>query len=116
MPNKEPSAWQKLVTLEPALVRGLIVSLFAVVASVLNVSFAQGTVENVINLVISLFALLAAVLIRGAVTPNAKVVVRDDTPLQDEATIAAGKATVSPLYSTQVADAATHTPEEWESH
>lgn len=116
MPTKDPSAWQKLITLEPALLRGLIVSAFAVVASVLNTAFAQGTIENFVNLVISTFALLAAVLIRNSVTPNAKVVVRDDTPLQDEATIVAGEATVSPAYSMRVAEAATHTPEEWEAH
>lgn len=114
--NKEPSAWQKLVTLEPALVRGIIVSLFAVLASVLNTTFANGTVENVVNLVISTFALLAAVLIRGAVTPNAKVVVRDDAPLDKDPLIVPGDATVSNLYKMVASDAAVATPEEWESH
>jgi len=86
--------WQKLVTLDPALVRGLILSIVALFGTVLKVTVLTGTADTIVTFVLSAFALVAAVWIRPSVTPNAKVVVYDDTPLAPVATIKPGEATV----------------------
>ena len=116
MSNQEPTWWQKLITLEPALVRGFVTTLFALLATFLNNAFVTGGAEDVINFVIALFALLSAVLIRGAVTPNAKVIVKDETPLEREPHIAPGEGTVRAQDIYKVEQAAKATSDEWGEH
>lgn len=105
MPN-EPTWWQKLVKLDPALVRGFIVTVFALLATVLNKTIDDSTVQTVISFVVALFGLIAAIFIRPAVTPNAKVIVRDDTPLAETPTIVPGEAVVEAEDIGEVARAA----------
>lgn len=106
--NDEETSWIKqLATLDPAVVRGLIVSVFGLIAAVAGVTIADGTVQNVITVVLGLLGILAAVVIRPAVTPNAKVVVKDETPLEPVATIVAGPAVVPPERADEVVEAAT---------
>lgn len=103
--DTEPTWWQKLVKLDPALVRGFIVTLFGLIGAILKVTVLTGTVDTVVTFVLALFGLIAAVFIRPAVTPNAKVIVRDDTPLSDESTIVPGEATAkaTDLYAVEQA-------------
>lgn len=95
MEEVEATWWQKLLKLEPAVVTGFIVSFFALIGAVLGITFAEETVQNVITVVLGLTALLSTVLLRGKVTANSKVVVRDDTPLSNVSTIRSGPATVT---------------------
>jgi hypothetical protein len=88
----EPTWWQRLIKLDPALVRGFIVTIVALGATVLNTTVTDDAVQTVVNFVIGLFALVAAIFIRPAVTPNAKVVTRDDTPLSATPTLVPGPA------------------------
>lgn len=101
----EPTWWEKLLKLEPSLVTGVIVSILGLIGAVLGVTIAPETVQNIITVVLGISALLAAVLIRGNVTANAKVIVRDDTPLSDVATIMAGPAVAKPedMYAVEKA-------------
>lgn len=92
--ESEAPWWEKLVKLDPALVRAFIVTVFALIAVTFNITVLDGTVENVINFVLALSSIIAAVWIRPAVTPNAKVLAYDDTPLSPQPTIKAGEATV----------------------
>lgn len=102
----EPTWWEKLLKLDPALVRGFIVTFFGMLALVLGHQYGTEDVETVINFVVGFLGLVAAVVIRPAVTPNAKVIVRDDTPLSAAPTIVAGEATVAPQYDHAVEKAA----------
>lgn len=106
----EPSWLERLVKLDPALVRGIIVSFFGLLALALGQQFGTEQVETVVSFVVGLFALVAAVFIRPAVTPNAKVIVMDDTPLSDKPTIQPGEATVPPQYDHAVEKAAKEKP------
>lgn len=93
---QEPTWWQKLLKLEPAVIRGFVVSLVAFLAVILGHKFADGDVETIINFVVTLFSLLAALWIRPAVTANNKVIVYDDTPLATVSTIKAGNVVATP--------------------
>lgn len=93
---QEPTWWQKLLKLEPAVIRGFIVSLVAFLAVILGHQFADKDVETIINFVVTLFSLLAALWIRPAVTANPKVIVYDDTPLASVSTIKSGDAVAAP--------------------
>jgi hypothetical protein len=104
--TEEPTWWQKLVKLDPALVRGFIVTLFGLLGAVLKVTVLTGTVDTVVTFILALFGLVAAVFIRPSVTPNAKVIVADDTPLSPEATIVAGEAVAKPTDMHAVEQAA----------
>jgi hypothetical protein len=89
--------------LEPALVRGILVG----IAGVIAVVFGRTVVDdNTITLIIELFAsisaLIAVLWVRGAVTANAKVVVRNDTPFEDEPTLAAGDSSVTTLADSEL--------------
>lgn len=110
MEEVEATWWQKLLKLEPSVVTGFIISLFAVVGTVLGVTFAEDTVQTVISFVVALSALLSTLLLRNKVTPNTKVVVRDDTPLDAVTTIRPGPATVHSDYMHDV-EAAAYTAE-----
>lgn len=69
-----PKTWLgRIMSLEPVLTRGTIVAVLGVVGMVLNMNFATGTVETVVNVVLAAFGLLAAIVSRPAVTPNVKV-------------------------------------------
>ena len=104
--EQEATWWEKLLKLDPALVRGFIVTVFAIAGTVLKWKVLEGDADLIASGVLSLFALLAAILIRGGVTPNVKVIVRDDTPLNSVPTIEAGEATVPAEYAYEVEQAA----------
>ncbi|MFD5451664.1 MULTISPECIES: hypothetical protein [Streptomyces] len=70
----------RITKLEPLVTRGTIVAVLGVVGMILNIQFADGTVENVINIILAAFGLLTAVVSRGAVTPNTKVISYDPDP------------------------------------
>lgn len=78
MTTENQDTWyHRLVTLEPAVIRGLLVSVFAVLA-LFGVEFA--TEENaltIVNAIVAVLPLLAGVFIRGAVTPVAKTAARE---------------------------------------
>src|SRR5215203_4491216 len=97
--EQEATWWQRLLKLDPALVRGVVVTMFAIAGTLLKVKVLEGDADLIASGILSLFALLAAVLIRPSVTPNAKVIVRDDTPLSEVPTIEAGEATVPAEYA-----------------
>lgn len=101
----EPTWWEKLLKLDPALVRGAIVSIFALIGTALNTQL-DDTAQLVVSCVLALFALLASILIRPTVTPNAKVIVLDQTPLSEVPTIEAGEATVPAQFMGAVEKAA----------
>ena len=87
---KSPSVWYKLVHMEPALWRGFIVAVFAVLASV-GILVNDAVPDNLIALVLALTAIIQALWTRQAVVPEAKVVVWKD----DNQNLRAGEAVPS---------------------
>jgi hypothetical protein len=107
MEETEATWWEKLLKLDPALVRGFIVTVVGLIGAVLKVTVLEGTVDDIVTFVLALLGILAGILIRPSVTPNAKVVVRDATPLNEVPTLQAGAAVVAPEDKDTVAELAT---------
>lgn len=64
---------KRLFTMEPALVRSLLVSLTSVAAVLVGHAVNTGWVDVVVNIYAIVATLVAGLLIRPAVWPNAKV-------------------------------------------
>ena len=107
MEDENATWWERLLKLDPALVRGFVVTIIGLVGAVLKVTVLEGPVDSIVTFVLALFGILTAVLIRPAVTPNAKVVVRDETPLDEFPTLQAGSAVVPEGYDKTVVELAT---------
>lgn len=67
------SVIRRIVEAEPAVIRGGVASVVGVAATLFNIHFASGTVENVDMVIISVFALIASFWTRGSVVPVSKV-------------------------------------------
>ena len=106
MDERTPSAFEKLIMMNPTLVRGFIVSAAGFLTAVLKVTVLEGQVDSIATFVLALFAMIAAVWIRPAVTPNAKVIVYDNTPLEANSQILPGEAVAVPTDMNQVEKAA----------
>ena len=89
-----PNWFQRFVRLEPALLRGILVAVVALVAQVVGYTIEDELVDSLIDLFTAFSAIVAALAIRPAVTANAKVVVWDNTPLTEGTDLRSGEATV----------------------
>lgn len=88
--------WQRLLKLDPAIFRGILVAVAALLLQVVGHTVVDDSViDAIIDIFTGVSAIVAAVTIRPAVTPNAKVVVRDDTPLARVSTLQPGPAVPS---------------------
>lgn len=82
MESKSPNAWQRILVLNPALIRGLLVSLAAILATILgHTVISDDLITAIIDSFVAVSALVGAVWTRGAVTPNDKVVAYKPDPL-----------------------------------
>lgn len=78
-PEVEGGWFRRLATLEPAVLRGALVSLFAVLA-LLGAEWAtEANAITVVTAVTAVLPLLAGIFIRPAVTPNAKTAAKEAT-------------------------------------
>lgn len=85
--------WQKLLKLNPAVIRGVLVAVLAVVAQVLGHTIvSDGMIDLIINAFTAIAPLLAGILIRPAVTPNAKVETYKPDPVSSPDVVVAGDA------------------------
>jgi len=89
MPND--NFWYRLINLDPALFRGLVVAVVALLAT-LGVTIAPGVPDQVIAIVWLLSAIIQALWTRGGVTPNAKVAVSVPDPINEPEKVEAGGA------------------------
>jgi hypothetical protein len=82
--------WWKLVHLNPALWRGLIVAVAALLVSV-GISIFTDSVQNgVYGVIIAVVGIVQALWTRGSVTANQKVVVYKPDPVESPNTLASG--------------------------
>ena len=82
----------RLVNLQPAVWRGLVVAALAV-AGALGLDVAVDLPDNIMLVIIGIIPVIQALWTKGAVTPNAKVVVVEPDPVNAPGEIAAGPAT-----------------------
>ena len=81
---------RRILDLEPLLARGGIVAVLGMVGVVMNMQFTEGTAEQVGNVVFAAFGLLTAIISRGKVTPNKKVLTYQPDPVNRPNAIESG--------------------------
>lgn len=94
----------RLVHLEPVVLRGIIVSLVLLLASV-GIVVSPQIPDQLVVFLASVGALYQALWTRPAVTANAKVVVAAPDPVDRPNVVAAGEATTT-AHNTAIVDAA----------
>lgn len=93
-PIPDNSFWYKLTKLEPAVYRGLIVAIVALLASI-GVAIAPGLPDAVIGFILVLLPIVQALWTRPAVTANARVAVYLPDPQNEPNYVKAGEATTT---------------------
>jgi len=81
----------RLVHLEPALFRGIILAVVGLLGT-LGIVIAPQVPDSLLGFLIAVLALVQAIWTRQAVTPNAKVAVSVPDPVNAPQTVAAGDA------------------------
>lgn len=99
--------WWRLVHLDPAILRGAVIAIVTLV-SALGFVISEQTLAAFLTAIGALLAIVQALWTRGAVTPNAKVVVYKPDPVNRPAMLAPGEAVSTNLVA--VANAAADTP------
>lgn len=99
----EESFWWRITHLEPAIFKGLILSLVGILAA-FGVHVSDAVPDGLIGFIIAGLAFAQALWTRRSVTPNAKVVAYVDN---DGTTLRAGEATTSADAGTILAAART---------
>lgn len=89
-----PTWLNKFTTLEPALLRGILVTLAAIVAKTFGVTVVDNeTIDLIIDLFVMVSSLITALWARTVVFPQAKVIAFKRNPFSRD-TISAGPATI----------------------
>jgi hypothetical protein len=78
-PSKSPGFWYRLVHLEPAIIRGVIMAGVAVLASV-GIFVSEDLPNDLVLLITVVFALIQALWTRSATIPTEKVVAYVEDP------------------------------------
>lgn len=108
--TENPSWLERIAALDPAIVRGAIVAVIGLVVAVTGKIIDDATVDLIVNVVLVLLTLLAAIVIRPAVTPNAKVIALKPDPVNQPDRIESGEAVVTQNQINDVVEAAVNTP------
>lgn len=106
---EDPSFFWRLVNLDPALWRGLVVAIFALLSS-FGFYVSDEEREALILVLVSVVAIVQGLWTRFAVTPNKKVVVYKPSPVDAPAMVVAGPAvsTDIPAIANAAADNGTN--------
>jgi hypothetical protein len=100
--------WWRIVHLEPALWRGVVMAVVALLAAS-GIVVSPAIPDTTVLLLVAVVAIVQAVWTRPAVVPNAKVVVLAPDPIADPATVQPGEA-VTRASNADVLDAAYDVP------
>lgn len=106
--NPNDNFWYRLTKLDPAVFRGLIVAIVALLASV-GVAISPGVPDALIGFIWAVSALVQAAWTRQAVTANAKVAVVVPDPVNNPQIIEAGEA-IATAPPAAIVEAATANP------
>lgn len=104
--NQSPSFWYKLVHMQPALWHGLVVAVFALLAS-LGVVVSPEIPDQLVGVIVAVAALVQALWTKSTVVPEEKVVAYVEKPWSGQQ-IKAGKAVPSPATSQAVVESAVY--------
>lgn len=93
MTDPKDTIWWRLVNLQPATWRGIVVAAFALAAA-LGIKFAPEVPDAAFLVVLAALPLIQGLWTKKAVTPNAKVAIRVPDPIKHPNQIEAGPASV----------------------
>lgn len=108
MNNPNDNFWYRLTKLDPALFRGLIIAVIAILASI-GVAISPQLPDTLVALFAVVAAIVQALWTRQGVTPNAKVAVAVPDPINNPHIVAAGEATAT-APDAEIIAAATSNP------
>lgn len=91
--NENKNWFQKLLALDPLVVRGFITTLVGLVGA-FGITVTEGTSQAIIGFTLALLGLLTAIWGRPAVTPNAKVLAFQPRPIDAPQIVEAGEAAI----------------------
>lgn len=94
--QENPNFWQRLAALEPAVVRGIVVAIVALVGLVTGKIIGDDTVDTIVDILLILLPIVTGFFIKSAVTPNAKVIAFKPDPVENPDIIHPGEATIEP--------------------
>lgn len=100
--------WWRIVHLEPAMWRGVVMAVVALLTAA-GVYVAPGVPDTLVIAIVAVTALIQAVWTRPAVTANARVVVVAPDPIAKPRTVEAGEAVTRASHE-QILDAAYELP------
>lgn len=109
--QESPNFWQRLAALDPAILRATIVGVIGIVTAIIGHSIDNSTVDLITNLILGVLAIVAGLVIRPAVTPNAKVLAFKPNPIDAPNRIKSGEAVATPEQINDVVEAAVNLPE-----
>jgi hypothetical protein len=94
-PMKDPrdNVWWKLVNLEPATLRGILLAVVTLLAAI-GIKIAPNIPDSIIAVLVVILPVIQALWTRGSVTANAKVAVVVPDPINDPGTVKSGDAVV----------------------
>lgn len=84
--------WWRLVNLNPAVLRGVVVAVVALLGTV-GILVTPALPDELVAALAAVAAVVQALWTRAAVTPNARVVVRAPEPITEPGVVEAGEAT-----------------------
>lgn len=99
--------WWRLVNLNPALFRAVVISVFALLAS-LGIVVNDALPDQLVGVVVAVLALVQGLWTKAAVTPNEKVLAYVPDPVDKPQEVAAGAATTT-APDTVILDAVANT-------
>ena len=89
----QDTVWWRLINLQPAAWRGIVMAVFVFLAAV-GIKVAPQIPDAAFLVILALLPVIQAVWTKTAVTPNAKVLVRVPDPVNQPLEIEAGQAVV----------------------
>jgi hypothetical protein len=108
--QENPNFWQRLAALDPAVLRATIVAVVGIVGAIVGHTLGNETVDLIVNVALGLLAIVAGLVIRPAVTPNAKVLAFKPNPVDAPNRIESGEAVATPDQINDVVEAAVNLP------
>lgn len=106
---KKSGFWYRLITMEPALVRIVILAIIGALAS-FGITVSDELPDNLITLVLALLALAQWLWVRTAVTSNKKVVVYQPDPIESPEVVLPGEAKAIEASDYEIVEAARSAP------
>lgn len=104
--DNEVSAWERVSQMNPAVLRAVIVAVVGLITAITGKVIDDSVIDTIVQLILLVLPIVAGIIIRKAVTPNAKVIAFQPNPIEEPHVIEAGEAVIQPEQQDALVDAA----------